>query len=109
LLTHSSLKQYLVDLNKIATENGGNRAFGHPGFKASRDYILSHTQQFTEQIDTVVQSFNYSFWIGRKISVKGPSGEDVFTLSPTNNPATPLPGGITGELVDTPVDDARGE
>jgi len=35
----------LEELQKIATANGGNRAFGLPGYAASVDYILSQTEK----------------------------------------------------------------
>jgi hypothetical protein len=96
-------------LNKIARDNGGNRAFGLPGFKASVDYVLERAQKrFSKQMDTWVQPFNHTFEQTRKIAVTGPAGENVFVLSLLYNAPTPIPGGITAELIDTPVDDARG-
>jgi hypothetical protein len=46
----------LADLQKIADENGGNRAFGLPGFDASRDYIVS-TVEKSEAFDSWTQDF----------------------------------------------------
>jgi len=41
--------------------------------------------------------------------VTGPDGKDLeVVVSPSYNPATPLPGGIRAALVDVPVDDVRG-
>ena len=64
--------------------------------------------RFADQFDTVVQAFNHTYAKTLQIKVTGPEGEDVFVVSPLYNPATPLPGGITAGLVDTPVDDERG-
>jgi Zn-dependent M28 family amino/carboxypeptidase len=59
-------------------------------------------------MDTYLQPFNYTYEETRNISVRGPSGESVFVLSVQYNTPTPLPGGITAALVDTPVDNERG-
>ncbi|KAK4153787.1 peptidase-like protein [Chaetomidium leptoderma] len=103
------LQNVLWNLNKIATDNGGNRAFGEPGYKASLDFILERAQtRFHREMDTFVQPFNHTYDKTLEIKVTGPEGEDVFVVSPMYNPATPLPGGITARLADTPVDDQRG-
>lgn len=93
----------LASLQKIADENGGNRAFGLPGFAASRDFILSeigdsaswtsYSQDFpalyveTTSIDFTVDDTSYYIY-GLSYSpstveggfdaevVLGPSGED---------------------------------
>jgi len=96
-------------LNHIANNNGGNRAFGLPGYKASSDYVLERVQKrFGNEFDTWLQYFNHTFEQTRKISVIGPDGEDVLVRTLLYNTATPLPGGVTAALIDTPVDDARG-
>ncbi|KAK4119804.1 peptidase-like protein [Parathielavia appendiculata] len=103
------LQNVLWNLNKIARDNGGNRAFGEPGFRASLDFVLERAQKrFGDRFDTFVQPFNHTYDKTLRINVTGPAGEDVFVISPMYNPATPLPGGITAGLVDTPVDDERG-
>ena len=46
-----SLERNLWNLNQIAKENGGNRAFGLPGYKASSDYVLERVQsRFGDQV-----------------------------------------------------------
>lgn len=46
------LQRNLWNLNKIARDNGGNRAFGLPGYEASGDYILERVQKrFATTID----------------------------------------------------------
>ncbi|KAK4141453.1 peptidase-like protein [Dichotomopilus funicola] len=93
------LQNVLWNLNHIASNNGGNRAFGEPGFKASVDFILERAQtRFGDHFDTTTL----------EIKVTGPGGEDVFVVSPQYNPPTPTPDGVTAALVDTPVDDERG-
>ncbi|GAB1316848.1 hypothetical protein MFIFM68171_07058 [Madurella fahalii] len=103
------LQNVLWNLDKIARDNGGNRAFGEPGFRASLDFVLERAQKrFKNEFDTVVQPFNHTYDKTLEIKVTGPEGEDVFVVSPLYNPATPLPDGITASLVDTPVDDEAG-
>ncbi|KAK2616529.1 hypothetical protein QQS21_000572 [Conoideocrella luteorostrata] len=103
------LRNVLWNLNKIANDNGGNRAFGTPGYNASLDFVLERAvKRFGKHMDTYVQPFDHLFHQVRKIEVKGPGGENVYVISLLYNPATPLPGGITAELVTIPVDDARG-
>jgi hypothetical protein len=103
------LQNVLWNLNKIARDNGGNRAFGEPGFKASSDFVLERARtRFHNEFDTFIQPFNHTYDKTLQINVTGPAGEDVFVISPQYNPPTSLPGGITAGLVDTPVDDERG-
>ncbi|KAK4184574.1 putative aminopeptidase [Podospora australis] len=103
------LQRVLWNLNHIADRNGGNRAFGEPGYKASVDFVVERAQgRFWPEMDTWVQPFNHTYDKTLEISVTGPEGEDVFVISPQYNPATPLPGGITASLINTPVDDATG-
>ncbi|WQF88264.1 Putative PA domain, peptidase M28, PA domain superfamily [Colletotrichum destructivum] len=103
------LERILWNLNKIGRDNGGTRAFGTPGYKASVDFVLERAQtRFAKQMNTWLQPFNHTFEQTNAISVTGPDGVDVIVLSAEYNTATPLPGGITAPLVDTPVDDENG-
>lgn len=96
-------------MQKIGRDNGGNRAFGLPGYKASLDFVLERVQKrFAKHLDTYVQPFNHTFEQTRDIWVKGPDGENVTVITLMYNTATPTPDGVTGALVDTPVDDERG-
>lgn len=104
-----SLQNVLWNLNHIAGAHGGNRAFGLPGYNASLDFILERVQtRFGTEFDTYVQPFTHTFETTRNISVTGPEGNDVYVITLQYNTATPLPGGITAKLIDTPVDDVRG-
>lgn len=108
-ITTEGLRRNLEDLHAIATSNGGNRAFGLPGYKASVDYVLERLQQpGFETLTSWVQPFNHTFNEVRSISVTGPDGEDEEVVALIYNPGTPLPDGITAPLIDTPVDDERG-
>lgn len=99
----------MVSLEKIATDNGGNRAFGYQGYNASMDFVLDRVQKrFGRYMDTKIQKFTHLFDTTRKIELTGPDGKKVPTKAWMYNVATPLPEGITAELLDTPVDDKRG-
>ena len=108
-LKPSSLQNTLQLLNQIADQNGGNRAFGQPGYKASVDFVLERAQtRFGNKFDTYLQPFNHTYWELINISVTGPDGENVTVVSPVFNPDTPLPDGITASLLNTPVNDTTG-
>lgn len=99
----------LWNFQKIARDNGGNRAYGYPGFNASMDFVLERAvKRFGKHMDTYVQEFNHVFQETRSIDLTGPDGKDVDVYTLQYNTATPLPGGITASLIDTPVDDTRG-
>ncbi|KAF2001303.1 Zn-dependent exopeptidase [Amniculicola lignicola CBS 123094] len=103
------LKRNLWELDIIGKRNNGNRAFGTKGYTASSEYVLSQiTTKHDKQFRTWKQPFNHTYEETRKISVLGPDGENVEALSLMYNNATPLPNGVTGELVAVPVDNARG-
>ncbi|KAL8365383.1 hypothetical protein RB595_004268 [Gaeumannomyces hyphopodioides] len=105
-ITTTGLQRVLWNLNKIARDNGGNRAFGTPGYKASVDFVLERAQQrFGREMDTHLHPFSYWFEDLRQIRVTGPEGEDVIMLSPMYNVAGDV---RATPLIDTPVDDARG-
>ncbi|POR31126.1 Peptide hydrolase [Tolypocladium paradoxum] len=103
------LRNVLWHLNKIGRDNGGNRAFGLPGFNASMDFILERAvKRFGKHMDTFVQPFTHLFQTTNKIWLTGPDGKKVDVASLMYNTATPLPKGVTAPLIDTPIDDTRG-
>ncbi|KAJ6256789.1 Serine/threonine-protein phosphatase [Drechslerella dactyloides] len=107
-ITTEGLRNNLWHLLRIAKENGGNRAFGLPGYKASLDFVYERAvKRFGAHMDTYIQPFNHTFEQTRKIEVKGPDGKPVHAITLLYNPATPA-GGVTAQLVDTPVDDTKG-
>ncbi|KAH6952598.1 hypothetical protein DER45DRAFT_573674 [Fusarium avenaceum] len=106
-LKGSDLDDTLQNLYQIALDNGGNRAFGLPGYNASLDFVLSHMRR-GNHFDITVQPFTHPFSHFRKISLTGPDGENVAVVSLQYNHATPLPGGVTAPLVLVPIDDTRG-
>ncbi|KAI0555457.1 peptidase family M28 [Xylaria curta] len=102
------LERNLWNLNRIAQENGGNRAFGTPGYEASIDYVLERAKtRFGPEYDTTVQPFDHLYNEVREISLTGPDGEAVDVITLIYNPGTD-DGPIKAPLIDTPVDDTRG-
>ncbi|KAI3322229.1 peptidase family M28 [Xylariaceae sp. AK1471] len=102
------LERNLWNLDQIANQNGGNRAFGTPGYKKSLDYIYERAvTRFHPEYDTIVQPFNHTYAEVLELSVTGPDGESVSTIPLIYNPGTD-DGPIKALLIDTPVDDARG-
>ncbi|KAF3938852.1 hypothetical protein ABW19_dt0207384 [Dactylella cylindrospora] len=58
-------------------------------------------------MDTYIQPFNHTFEQTKEIAVNGPDGKPVHVITLLYNHPTPA-GGITAELIDTPVDDTNG-
>ncbi|UNI15425.1 hypothetical protein JDV02_001960 [Purpureocillium takamizusanense] len=103
------LQRILWNFNKIARDNGGNRAYGLPGYNASMDFVLERVQKrFGKHMNTYVQGFTHLFETTRNITLKGPDGKEAVVVGLMYNTATPLPGGVSAPLVNTPVDDTRG-
>lgn len=94
------LRASINSFQQIATANGGNRAFGRPGFDASVRYVVDrlsqlegvrvHTQNFTAQYS--------SDWVG-EITINGAAAK---AYGVWYSPATPE-GGLTAQLVDGPA------
>jgi hypothetical protein len=93
----------LVELDKIATANGGNRAFGLPGYAASVEYILSQTKD-VPGFNTWVQDFPALFFRVESIALTA-AGENITVIGLSYSPSTPE-GGITAPLVLGPTGDA---
>ena len=102
VLTDASfrLRNVLWHFQKIARDNGGNRAYGLPGYNASMDFVLERAvKRFGKHMDTHVQEFTHLFETTRKISLTGPDGKDAVVVALMYNTATPLPGGVTAALI----------
>lgn len=86
----------LARLDKIASANGGNRAFGLPGYAASVDFIksrVSKSRTFTSSIQDFPALFNRVESI--KFSVDDTS---YYVYGLTYSPST-TPEGVTKQLV----------
>ncbi|GIZ37386.1 hypothetical protein CKM354_000083300 [Cercospora kikuchii] len=95
-ITTNGLMENLQKLDDIAKANGGNRAFGLPGYDASRDFVLSRvgksrswkswTQDFPALYNDVV---SITFRVGET---------EYYVFGPTYSPST-SPEGLTAPLV----------
>jgi Zn-dependent M28 family amino/carboxypeptidase len=99
-ITEDGLMANLRALDTIAKENGGNRAFGLPGYRASVDYIVSQTSKFdTAKVWT--QDFPAAFTQMKSISLQ--VGEKkVGIVSLQYSPST-SESGISASLVLAPA------
>ncbi|KAF5350202.1 hypothetical protein D9758_007842 [Tetrapyrgos nigripes] len=99
------LNATIASLAQIATENGGNRAFGLPGYNASVDFILKSIENFDDDhaFEVWTQSFVGLF---NQITVHNLSISETESYVPQGliySPSTPV-GGVTAELAIVPGD-----
>ncbi|MGI5377432.1 M28 family metallopeptidase [Streptomyces sp. CA-251387] len=69
----ASVKAHLTQLQSIATANGGNRAHGRPGYKASLDYVKAKLD--AAGYTTTVQQFTSSGRTGYNLIADWPGGD----------------------------------
>ncbi|MFC8275056.1 M28 family metallopeptidase [Streptomyces sp. NPDC057271] len=69
----ANVKQHLTDLQAIATANGGNRAHGRPGYKASIDFVKAKLD--AAGFTTSVQQFTSSGATGYNLIADWPGGD----------------------------------
>ncbi|WP_067899815.1 M28 family peptidase [Actinomadura chibensis] len=69
----ANVKAHLSQLQSIASANGGNRAHGRAGFKASIDYVKGKLDAAGYQ--TSVQSFSYNGATGYNLIADWPGGD----------------------------------
>ncbi|GAA0669488.1 M28 family metallopeptidase [Streptomyces thermocarboxydovorans] len=69
----TSVKAHLSQLQSIATANGGNRAHGRPGYKASLDYVKAKLD--SAGFTTTVQQFTSSGRTGYNLIADWPGGD----------------------------------
>ncbi|TDD59855.1 M28 family peptidase [Actinomadura darangshiensis] len=74
----ANVKAHLSQLQSIASSNGGNRAHGRPGFRASLDYVQAKLDAAGYQ--TSVQSFSRSGATGYNLIADWPGGDVDDTL-----------------------------
>ncbi|KAJ4286697.1 hypothetical protein N0V90_012949 [Kalmusia sp. IMI 367209] len=96
MITTDGLMNNLIKLDAIAKANGGNRAFGFPGYAASVDYILSRTQNSTN-FRTWVQDFPALFQHVDSISLSI-DDTDYYVIGLSYSPSTSAEG-LTAPLV----------
>ncbi|MEU6948045.1 M28 family metallopeptidase [Streptomyces sp. NPDC046316] len=69
----ANVKQHLTDFQAIATANGGNRAHGRPGYKASIDFVKAKLD--AAGFTTTVQQFTSSGATGYNLIADWPGGD----------------------------------
>ncbi|KJZ73912.1 hypothetical protein HIM_06805 [Hirsutella minnesotensis 3608] len=73
-VSRQAIEKHVQSFNAIAEANGGNRAFGTPGYKESRDYVLRILRQCGEEMDVRLQEFTHSF-NDNNFTLHGPDGQ----------------------------------
>ncbi|MGD9482359.1 M20/M25/M40 family metallo-hydrolase [Streptomyces sp. TRM70308] len=69
----ANVKGHLAEFQRIADANGGNRAHGRPGYRASVDYVRAELD--AAGFDTRVQSFTYRSATGYNLIADWPGGD----------------------------------
>ncbi|MEV5968591.1 M28 family metallopeptidase [Streptomyces sp. NPDC051921] len=69
----TNVKQHLADLQTIATNNGGNRAHGRTGYKASIDFVKAKLD--AAGYTTTLQQFTYNGSTGYNLIADWPGGD----------------------------------
>ncbi|MFI8961517.1 M28 family metallopeptidase [Streptomyces sp. NPDC053493] len=69
----TNVKQHLTDLQSIATNNGGNRAHGRTGYKASIDFVKAKLD--AAGYTTTLQQFTYNSATGYNLIADWPGGD----------------------------------
>lgn len=103
LIYSSSLMKNLERLDEIATANGGNRAFGLPGYEASVDYVMSKISD-SKTYDSWTQDFPALYNDVVSITFRV-DDTDYYVFGPTYSPST-SDEGVTAPLVLGPSGEA---
>jgi aminopeptidase S len=69
----ANVKAHLTELQSIATANGGNRAHGRAGYKASLDYVKAKLD--AAGFTTTIQQFTASGRVGYNLIADWPGGD----------------------------------
>ncbi|WP_432135301.1 MULTISPECIES: M28 family metallopeptidase [unclassified Streptomyces] len=69
----ANVKQHLADLQSIAAANGGNRAHGRTGYRASVDFVKAKLD--AAGYTTTVQQFTYNGTTGYNLVADWPGGD----------------------------------
>ncbi len=98
------MNRHLIALQRIADQNGGNRASGLPGYEASVDYVVGKLRGAGFDVTTPEFTYQAYYLDSFSLTVAGqPTEGGVLEYSR----ATPQ-GGITAPLAVAPVDDTPG-
>jgi Zn-dependent M28 family amino/carboxypeptidase len=99
-ITSEGLMSNLRALDSIAKANGGNRAFGYPGYKASVDYVVSQTSHF-ENGKVWTQDFPAQYNEMRSISFR--VGEKKYSITGLQYSPSTSDAGLNAPLILAPV------
>jgi Zn-dependent M28 family amino/carboxypeptidase len=102
-ITTEGLMSNLRSLDSIAKANGGNRAFGLPGYKASVDYVVSQTSSLPNG-KVWTQDFSAQFSQVKSISFK--VGENKYNITSLQYSPSTSDTGLTAGLVLAPEGEA---
>ncbi|KAJ4387240.1 hypothetical protein N0V93_007829 [Gnomoniopsis smithogilvyi] len=102
-ITTDGLMENLANLDRIAKENGGNRAFGLPGFDASRDFVFDRVSKMPG-FQATKQDFPALYANVDSITFRV-DNTSIYVFGPTYSPST-SPEGLTRQLVLGPTGDA---
>ncbi|MFJ5261543.1 M28 family metallopeptidase [Streptomyces sp. NPDC088387] len=69
----ANVKAHLAQFQSIATANGGNRAHGRPGYRASLDYVKARLD--AAGFTTTIQQFTSSGRVGYNLVADWPGGD----------------------------------
>jgi len=91
LIKEKNLMKTLKDLETIAFANGGNRAFGLPGYKASVDYILKRVAKIPG-LTARTQEFSELFAQTTSIKLNVVGEDELYVYGLTYSPSTSAEG-----------------
>lgn len=74
----ADVQAHLAELQRIADENGGNRAHGRPGYRAALDYVRSALDG--AGYSTTLQEFTAGGAIGYNLVAAWPGGGENATM-----------------------------
>jgi Zn-dependent M28 family amino/carboxypeptidase len=100
---HQDLKKF----QRIAEQNGGNRAAGRSGYDASAAYVFQQMKKYGYQVRYDPFDFVYVETLAEKVSVVSPSARTLAARAMTYTPSTAV-GGVTAQLSAVPVDATTG-
>jgi Zn-dependent M28 family amino/carboxypeptidase len=103
-VTTEGMNRHLVALQRLSDRNGGNRAPGTPGHRASADYVAGKLTAAGFTVTAQDFPVRYSAPLAERLVVDGTAVTMHMALY---TPETPV-GGITGPLAVPPVDATHG-
>ncbi|MFD0492109.1 Zn-dependent M28 family amino/carboxypeptidase [Saccharopolyspora erythraea NRRL 2338] len=103
-ISGNAVNRHLVALQRIADQNGGNRASGRPGYEASVDYVANKLR--SAGFDVTTPKFEYQAYYLDKFGL-AVAGQPVEGDALEYSPATPQ-GGLTAPLSVLPPDPTPG-